>query len=194
MTWAVEADAAVVRSLRTRAALTIRFTALHMAIVPADAQRDNPSKHSKAHTHSPWCGRPLCARSRSVLRPLRSMIMPTPHSPSETIIATMPKPCSFHVVSSPSVCTFAVGFATIAVHDQAECAKHEGDSQCEEAPAHRYSPSLNYTEVYASTKAVHGHAPPKMCSPRELVNECRYPVAPPAANVSQALRTPASTF
>lgn len=50
-----KAEAAVVRSVRTRAALTICLTALfhHIATVKVDDQRDTQSKKSKTHAHSP---------------------------------------------------------------------------------------------------------------------------------------------
>ena len=46
-----------------------------------------------------------------------------------------------------SGCTFAVGLATIVVHDQAKRGEQKRDTQCEETPSHHRSPSVDDTVV-----------------------------------------------
>ena len=47
-----------------------------------------------------------------------------------------------------SGCTFAVGLATIVVHDQAKRGEQKRDTQCEETPSHHRSPSVGNTVMY----------------------------------------------
>lgn len=52
-----------------RTAFTIRLPALprHIAAVPANGQTDNQGKKGESHSHSPWSGRLLFARSQPTL-------------------------------------------------------------------------------------------------------------------------------
>ncbi len=60
---------------------------------------------------------------------------------------------SISFVSPPTGCAFAVRLATVVVHDQAQSAEHEGDSQCEETPTHRHSQSVDDSGIESITAA-----------------------------------------